>query len=133
MSTRLTYFVGGVRHGEWLNLDTRMSHVEMPRVDRPSYHSADLDDSWGGLTISRDLYRIEQVVVTLEHLCVRHAGYARVYRCAIWDGMPPGATPPMRELLDRGEVESEHRGSLATGQAPDWWLWPTAGFRAMIG
>jgi len=135
MTVRPVYFLGGVRHGEWLDLDDRMHHVQMPRINAPQlWPSPDFDTA--DITLSTDLYRVQQVVIVVDHPCVPHAALARFYSVAIWDGMPPGVQPPARELVERGVVESEHRGRLPTGEAPDWWDHPPgglfAGFRAMM-
>jgi hypothetical protein len=125
VSATSLYFVGGSRHGEWLTIDDRMSHVEVPHVEPPSL--ADLLDPYlspvGPLRL--DLYQVRRVVLTEEHPCVPGAGLARLYRCAVWSKMPPDAMPPARQLVERGTVEQQqHVDHPWIGGGPWWWLWP---------
>jgi len=131
--TRL-YFLGGGHHGRWLDVPD-MDYVRLPAAVGRWSSDREADDG----TLRLDLYRVQRVYATVEHPCVRHAAYARLYRVAVWDQMPPDVLPPAEELTgpNGSPFVGEHRGRLDTGEAPGWWLFPPtglfAGFRGMIG
>lgn len=125
MNATSIYFVGGCRHGEWLTVDDRMAHVEVPHVAAVDF--GDPLDPFPSPTapLRRDLYRVTRFVLTEQHPCVRGAGLARLYRAAVWDGMPPDAQPPVRELVEHGHVDQQRRLDLPhPGDAPWWWVTP---------
>lgn len=116
------YFLGGSAHGRRMVIPDNMAHVELPAMDAPKPWSPGTSLDYTA-TLRLDLYRVQRATLTVEHPCVPHAAYARVYRVAVWDRMAPGVQPPVRELLAT-RCDSEHRGRLdGGGVPPDWWWW----------
>lgn len=121
-----TLFIGGSRHREWLELDDRLSHVQLPHVEPLGLAFADPDpEVW----VRLDLYILRDLVHVAEHPCVRAAGVATVYRVAMWSDLPGDLPlePVARQAADGPHVNRRQVGVPRMDSAPDWWSFPLPG------
>lgn len=122
---RRTLFIGGNRHREWLELDDRLSHVELPAVEAPGGLWSDDAE----VSLRLDLYVLRDVMHVVEHPCVRAAGVATIYRIAMWSDLPGDLPlePIARQAAGGPHVSRRSVGVPRMDSAPDWWAFPLPG------